>query len=740
MHGPSSTASPRRGPSVAGEGDRCPGPQRGSIARWTLWIPAVYAVASALWILFSDILIATTPGSARAHAVISIAKGFGFVAVTAGLLHAGLRWASARERATLWRVEASEGLLRAVIDAIPDPVFVKDRESRWLYANPATLETLGKSLAQTIGKSDREIYDDASVSEALTAADRRVIDSGVAQTIEETVQTPDGYRVFQSAKAPLRDPDGQVIGIVGNARDVSERRRAAEALAERERYLATVLQTALDGYIAVDPAGRIGEVNEAYCEMVGYTRDELLGMSVAGLDASEAGREMAARIERITALGLDRFETQHRRKDGGVIDVECSVRRLPERGGTFVCFIRDVTHEKRAREALRRSEEQFRQAQKLESVGRLAGGVAHDFNNLLTVILSCSEAMRRELAAGEVPSLEDVKEIHAAGERARDLTQQLLAFARKQMIAPQPMHLGDTVRASEKILRRLLGEDVDLQVRLEPSPWSVLCDPGQIEQIILNLAVNARDAMPAGGTLVIEASNVAIGDADVLLAAFPGATPGDYVRLAVEDTGTGMSPEVQERLFEPFFTTKDVGKGTGLGLATVYGIVKQSHGHLRVESRLGQGTRFELLFPRTANDQPDLSAPAGRRPADGHGTETVLLVDDDPGIRKVGIRALQAGGYRVLEAVGAADAIALVQREARPPDLVVTDVVMPGRDGSKLAAELLRTHPELRVLYVSGYTRDVVAERGLLDSGIHFLQKPFTAATLLDRVRAVLDA
>jgi PAS domain S-box-containing protein len=610
--------APEAPPTPAAEGPRDAAGRAGGsapratlrrLARTELSVPILYAAFAGTWIATSDLVVGLVARTPEQQTAWSMVKGFAFVAVTALLLHAGLRKALARERAAHRRVESSEALLRALTDAIPDPVFLKDRDSRWLFASPSTLRVLGKSAEQVIGHTDREIYADQAVAEALIATDRRILESGVAEVVEERIQTPSGYRVYLSTKAPYRDLDGRIVGVIGNARDITQRKRGEEELRER--------------------------------------------------------------------LSL---------------------------------------------------EEQVRQAQKLESVGRLAGGVAHDFNNLLTVVLGCAEALRSDAARGVPATLEDVEEIRAAGERARDLTRQLLAVARRQVIAPVPLDLNDVLRASEKLLRRVLGEDVELVVDLAPGLWWIRADPGQLEQVVLNLAVNARDAMPRGGTLVLRTRN----------GARAGAAADDGVCLSVRDSGTGMEPEVRAHLFEPFFTTKPDGKGTGLGLATVYGIVSQADGQVRVESEPGRGTTFELWFPRTLDPPVAVSPLPAARAAPG--TERVLVVEDDAPVREVTVRALRASGYHVLVAGSGREALALAAAALDGLDLVVTDVVMPGLDGRTMADELRRRRPGLRVLYVSGYTEDAVIARGVLSSGMAFLAKPFTPGALLARVRAVLDA
>jgi signal transduction histidine kinase len=397
----------------------------------------------------------------------------------------------------------------------------------------------------------------------------------------------------------------------------------------------------------------------------------------------------------------------------------------------------EIAEREQAQRERARVEQQLLQAQKMESVGMLAGGVAHDFNNLLTVILSGAEALRDQLRAGAPAAPELVDEVADAGGRARDLTRQLLAFARRQVIAPVPLDLNALVTDCERLLRRVIGEDVELAVTLEPGLWPVRCDPAQLQQVILNLAVNARDAMPRGGRLAVATANVDVSPAEA--AELPEMRPGPHVRLSLRDSGMGMTPEVQAHAFEPFYTTKPVGKGTGLGLATVYGIMSQSGGHVRLRSAPGEGTTFDLLFPRLT-DVTATPAPPPAPIATTKGTETILVVEDDPHVRAVTTRSLAAAGYAVIEAANGDEAL---ERAAGLPGrlhLVVTDVVLPGVDGRTLAERLRRARPELRVLYVSGHADEVVANRGILQPGIELLQKPFTASSLLMRVRSVLDS
>ncbi len=493
-----------------------------------------------------------------------------------------------------------------------------------------------------------------------------------------------------------------------------------EALRRREAFFRKVLQQSADVTSVLAPDGRRIYISSGVLAVLGFTVEEALALPVAASTHPDDQARVGATFRRILGVpgSAERLRFRQRRKDGSYRLVDALAYNAchdPDVGGVVVTT-RDVTEQVRL-------EEQFLQAQKLEAVGRLAGGVAHDFNNLLTVILSCTELLQDQ-AQGQ--AAEYVGEILLAAERARGLTRQLLAFARKGVVAPGPVDLTAQVRASERILRRLVGEDVQVKVDLQAPLWPVYCDAGQLDQVLLNLVVNARDAMPGGGTLTITTRDV------------PGQSGApDQVSLVVKDTGVGLSPEVRQHLFEPFFTTKPSGKGTGLGLATVHGIVQQHGGRLQVESVPGQGAAFEVLLPRSHVRAVALEAgpEAPRSPAQ----ERILLVEDEPMVRHLAENALLGAGYRVVPAADGESARRLLGDPELDLDLVVTDVVLPGADGLKVAEYARQERPAIPVLFTSGYPADRLSSGGVLGADIDFLPKPFTPRLLLQRVRAALD-
>ncbi len=425
------------------------------------------------------------------------------------------------------------------------------------------------------------------------------------------------------------------------------------------------------------------------------------------------------------------MEATWKRKDGRLLTLQLNVRVARDGTGRveyYETFVRDLTEQ-------RRLQQELVQSQKMEAVGRLAGGIAHDFNNLLTVITSYSDLLLEDLAPSD-PKRQDVEQVRHAADGAAALTRQLLAFSRQQVLAPRVVNLSHVVQGVEKMLRRVIGEDVDLVTSLDPDVGAVKADVGQLEQVLMNLAVNARDAMPTGGKLMLETANV---EHDVAYAREQEASPvRRFVMLAVSDTGIGMDEATKARIFEPFFTTKEPGKGTGLGLATVYGIVHQSGGFIWVYSEVGRGTTFKIYLPEV--DAPVSSTGAAAATELPRGTETVLVAEDSEAVRAVTRQVLERQGYTVLEAPHGNAALALAAAHDGPIHLLLTDVVMPGLSGRQLADELMKRRPATRVLYTSGYTDDAVVRHGVLEAGIAYLQKPFTSASLARKVRETLDA
>ena len=509
--------------------------------------------------------------------------------------------------------------------------------------------------------------------------------------------------------------------------------RGRAALRASEASYAHLVERAPVGIYRSSPAGRFLSVNAALVRILGYdSAADVLRLDMArDVYADPAERQRLLDRDTYTDREYDEVEATWKRKDGRLLSVQLSVRAVRKGAGEveyYETFVRDVTEQ-------RRLQQQLVQSQKMEAVGRLAGGIAHDFNNLLTVITSYSDLLLQDLG-GEDPKREDVEQVRKAAEGAAALTRQLLAFSRQQVLAPRVVSLSVVVQGVEKMLRRVIGEDVDLVTALDLNVGSVKADVGQLEQVLMNLAVNARDAMPTGGKLTIETANVEH-DPDYARER-EAALLRRFVMLAVSDTGIGMDEATKARIFEPFFTTKEPGKGTGLGLATVYGIVQQSGGFIWVYSEPGHGTTFKIYLPQVEASAQGRAA--GAAPGDlPRGTETILLVEDAAAVRAVTRQVLERQGYTVLEAAHGAAALQTAAGHPGPIHLLLTDVVMPVLSGRQLADQLARLRPDAKVLYASGYTDDAVVRHGVLEAGISYLQKPFTADSLARKVREVLD-
>ena len=514
--------------------------------------------------------------------------------------------------------------------------------------------------------------------------------------------------------------------------EVGERiaRRAAEdALRASEERHRAILQTAIDGFWVADIEGRLLEVNETYCRMSGYSAEELLTMHIPDLLTVEEVNDVAARIQNIMNHGEGRFESRHRRKDGSIYDVEVSVQYQPVEGGRLVVFLQDITERHKL-------EEQLRQSQKMEAIGQLAGGVAHDFNNILTVIIGYCSLLNIRSKQFDDTEKAAIEHISSAADKAAQLTRGLLAFSRKQVMDPKPVNLNDVVQQVQKFLVRIIGEDIKLKAVYNNATLRVMADAGQIEQVLMNLATNARDAMPEGGSLTIETGLQEIDDS--FMHSHDWGKPGLYAHISVSDTGTGMDEETRKRIFEPFFTTKEVGKGTGLGMAIVYGIVNQHNGFIYVISEPGKGTTFKIYIPRidkgALSDMIEIDA----KPPKG-GTETILVAEDDISVRKVVETVLINSGYEVINAEDGQDAVQKFTANSSRIKLILMDMVMPRKSGLEAYREIRQLRSDIKVLFTSGYTADFFRSQGELDEGADLIMKPAKPHELLRKVREMLD-
>jgi two-component system, cell cycle sensor histidine kinase and response regulator CckA len=621
----------------------------------------------------------------------------------------------------------TDDLVEALLDALPVSLYVVDRELRVVAWNSLREQgPMGESRREALGRPLREILSPEGFR-AVEATINSVFETGAPN--EETREAAHG-RVFHVHRRPVLE-GGEVTHVLSWFEDVTDRLRAEHALRESDERYRSLVDSSPDA-ILIHNEETILFANPAAARLLGApSPDDIVGRPIMGIVPDESWPAMAQRLrDMVHERSAAPIEEQDLvRFDGSLVSVEIAATVFDYgRRPAIQVVLRDVTNRKLL-------EEQLRQSQKMESIGLLAGGVAHDFNNILGVIMGQVSMLLRRLDPRD-EARGRVAEIGKAADRAATVTRQLLAFSRKQILQPRVLDLNAVLRETETILRRLIGEDIEIVTSLEPQLGPVRADPGQLTQVILNLAANARDAMPMGGKLVLETRNVELDESYV--AAHVDATPGAHVVLAVSDTGRGMDAATAQRVFEPFFTTKALGKGTGLGLATAYGIVKQSGGHIAVYSEPGHGSTFKLYFPRVAEPVDTEKRPAASE-IPSRGTETILLLEDDGALREVIRETLQQAGYTVVDGPTAEAALRAGESHSGAIDLLLTDVVMPQMNGREAAKRLIARRPRARVLYMSGYTDDVIVHHGVLDPGTAFIEKPFTTQALLQKVREELE-
>ena len=625
-----------------------------------------------------------------------------------------------------------EELFHLIGENAADMIAVVDMQGKRLFNSLSYQKVLGYTPEELQASSAFEqIHPDDRQRVEKATEDAR--GSGIGKTLEYRLRHKNGtWLVLESTSSVIRNARGDPEKLVIVNRNITKRKRAEEALRRSEADFRSVVEDAPYGIYRASTTGRFLQMNPALQNMLGYASTEELYKKDL---ASDIFRHVAE-YQRLTELlirtrEIEDIEMEWKRQDGTPITVRCSGRCSNDENGVpayFAMFAEDVT-EKRV------LERQLRMAQKMEAIGRLSGGIAHDFNNHLGVIIGYSRVLKKALGANNV-LCEHALEIEKAGQRAASLTKQLLAFSRQQVLTPAVLSLNTLASDMEGMLPRLLGEDIEVSLALDPELGSVRADQSQIEQVIMNLAVNARDAMPTGGKLKIQTANVEFDQA--YTRTHPGSKAGNYVLLVVSDTGSGMDAGTLMHIFEPFFTTKERGKGTGLGLATVYGIVKQSNGYIWVDSAPGKGTSFEIYLPRhmgePAAEEQKVDSGDNLR-----GSESILLVEDAQPLRKLAQTFLEAAGFRVLSAGSGEEALEVAAHCGVTFDLLLTDVVMPGMNGRVLAEQLLPRQLGMKVLYMSGYTDSFIAGHGVLDPGTYLLHKPFTEDVLIRKAREVLD-
>lgn len=673
----------------------------------------------------------------RQHAILTLSLLMMLVLLSV----TGLYWYQRRQRIfNSQREEAARTLLeseeqyREVVEGTDNLVASVNGAGEFIYVNPVAERIFGLPAERLLGMSAFEFvhpeerrairawYADVSWRHSLRASiENRQINVTNGQVFNMLWT----FRFFYGS-------DGGVVKINGIAHDIT-----ALKLAERELKLAQFsLERASIGILRINKDAQILSVNDRFCKNGGYTREELCTMNILDINPTFSPEGWKQHVKNFIGVSVPKsFETMHRRNDGTVFPVEVTVNYLDFQGAeSFIVFVRNLTEQKEAEAEREKLQSQLHQAQKMEAVGQLAGGVAHDFNNILQAIIGYASLMKLKVKEDTHLSFY-VDQILSSAVRSANLTRQLLVFSRKQLIEMKAVDINDLIVDVDKLLRRLIGEDIELRTRMTDHALRVMADKGQIEQVLLNLATNARDAMPNGGLLTIETEECNVDENQVAEGLFEN--PGRYARITVSDTGIGIAEEIKKKIFEPFYTTKEVGKGTGLGLAIVYGIIKQHGGEVRVDSEPGKGTTFGIYLPlgqmerSDDDDEGELSSPEG-------GTETILLVEDDEEVRAVVKLALEDAGYRVIEAVDGDDAVKKFAENKETIQLLLTDVIMPKKSGKQVHEEIKALHPAIKTLFISGYTSDIIQQKAILEEGWNFIAKPVTPQKLLKKIRTVL--
>jgi len=548
-----------------------------------------------------------------------------------------------------------------------------------------------------------------------------------------------GAWVFAKA-APLHDAAGNLIGAIEGIRDITPQKHAEAALRESEEKYRGLFESIVDGVAESDLDGNIITCNKAYREMTGHTEAEIKTLKYQDLTPAKWQAVDKAHIKQALERGYsDQYEKERLQKDRTTIPISMRIWLKKDKEGKrsgFWGIIRDISDRVKAQEEQEKLQNQLYQAQKMESIGRLAGGVAHDLNNLLSPILGFSEMLLDGVSSND-PRREPTEEIFNAGKRAQMLVRQLLAFSRKQPLQFKSINLNDIIKGFEKLLRRTLREDIGIKMRLSPDIPLTKGDPGQLEQVIMNVAVNAQDAMPKGGQLIVGTARVELDEFYAKLK--KGVAPGSYLKLAISDTGCGMHSETLEQIFEPFYTTKETGKGTGLGLSTAYGIIKQHGGNIWAYSEPDRGTTIKVYLPISAEVADEAVSSTSKKGRVSKGSETILLVEDNQQVRHLALMVLERYGYKVLSAGNGQEALSVLANYGSPVHLLLTDVIMPDMNGKELFDRIAESYPDMRVLYMSGYTDDVIAHHGVIDKGVNFIEKPFHIKILAAKVRDVLD-